>query len=80
MPFASLVFAMVGAPLGVRPQRAGKGVGFGLSILIIFSYWISLNIAAFFGKSGLMPPLVAMWVPNIAGLVAAAYLIRRVLR
>jgi lipopolysaccharide export system permease protein len=49
IPFASFVFALVGAPLGVRPQRAGKGVGFGQSILITFLYWIALQFFTILG-------------------------------
>jgi lipopolysaccharide export system permease protein len=80
IPFASFVFALVGAPLGVRPQRAGKGVGFGQSILITFLYWIALQFFTILGRSGALPPVVAVALPNLVGLLTAAYLIRRVMR
>lgn len=80
LPWASFVFALVGAPLGVRPQRAGKGVGFGLAILIIFSYWIALQFVSYLGKAGVMDPAFALALPNLAGIAAATLLIRRVLR
>jgi lipopolysaccharide export system permease protein len=81
LPFASFVFALVGAPLGVRPARSGgKGVGFGLAILIIFAYWVSFQITLLLGRSGPLPPVVAAALPNLAGVVAAVYLNRRVLR
>ena len=35
LPLASLIFGLVGAPLGVRPQRGSKAMGFGIAILII---------------------------------------------
>lgn len=80
IPFASFVFTLVGAPLGVRPQRQGRGVGFGLSILIIFTYWIALQFVSFLGKSGALPAAFALALPNLAGVLAALFLIRRVLR
>lgn len=80
VPFASFVFALVGAPLGVGSQRQGRGVGFGLSILIIFTYWIALQFVSFLGKSGALPPLLALALPNVAGVLIALLLIRRVLR
>ena len=80
LPFVSFIFALVGAPLGVQPSRAGKGVGFGLAVAIIFAYWISFQMSLLLGKSGALPPLVAAALPNVAGLLAAFYLNRRVLR
>lgn len=80
LPWASLAFALIGAPLGVRPQRGGKGVGFGLSIIITFAYWIALDVASVVGKSGAISPDVALWLPNIACFGLGIYLIRRVLR
>ncbi len=81
LPFASFVFALVGAPLGVRPARSGgKGVGFGLAVLIIFVYWVSFQMTLLLGRSGPLPPALAAALPNLAGLVAAVYLNRRVLR
>ena len=80
LPFASFIFALVGAPLGVRPQRAGKGVGFGLAILIIFAYWVTFQITLLLGRTGAMPPALAAALPNLAGIVAAIWLNRNVLR
>ncbi len=80
LPFASFIFALVGAPLGVRPQRAGKGVGFGLSILIIFAYWVTFQITLLLGRTGALPPALAAALPNLAGIAAAIWLNRRVLR
>lgn len=78
LPMAAFVFALVGAPLGVRPQRQGKGVGFGLAILIIFGYYIAFQFLSFLGQSGTLPALLALNIPNIAGFLAAVFLIRRV--
>lgn len=80
LPFASFIFALVGAPLGVRPQRAGKGVGFGLAVFIIFAYWIVFQLLSYLGRAGVLPPMVAVAVPNVIGIAAALFLIRRVLR
>jgi lipopolysaccharide export system permease protein len=38
LPLASLVFALVGAPLGLRPVRSPKQTGWVLAVLIIFCY------------------------------------------
>jgi len=81
LPFASFVFALVGAPLGVRPARSGgKSVGFGVAVFIIFAYWVSFQMTLLLGRSGQLPPAVAAALPNLAGIIAAVYLNRRVLR
>lgn len=80
LPFASLVFALIGAPLGVRPQRASRGVGFGLSVIISFLYWIALQFVSILGRGGTLPPNLALALPNVLGIALGVYLIRRVLR
>lgn len=80
VPLSSLIFALVGAPLGIAPNRAAKGVGFGYSILITFLYWIALQFASSLGISGALPPVLAVALPNIAGLALGIYLIARVRR
>jgi len=80
VPLGSLIFALVGAPLGITPNRASKGVGFGYSILITFLYWIALQFASTLGISGALPPVLAVALPNIAGIALGIYLVLRVRR
>ena len=80
LPFASLMFALIAAPLGVGPTRGGKGVGFGLSVLITFVYWMSLQVVAILGRGGLLPPALALMLPNAACFAVAVFLVRRVMR
>ena len=80
VPFASLVFAVIGAPLGVSPKRSGKGLGFGMSVLITFVYWIAIQVLSIVARGGSLPPAIALMIPNIVGLIAAFFLTRRVFR
>jgi lipopolysaccharide export system permease protein len=80
VPLSSFIFALVGAPLGVTPNRASKGVGFGYSILITFLYWISLQFASTLGQNGTLPPVIAVALPNIAGILLGIYLVKRARR
>jgi lipopolysaccharide export system permease protein len=77
MPLASLVFGLVGAPLGMRPHRGSKAVGFGMAIGIIFMYWVIYNWMYVVGKNGSLPPIVAAFSGCIIGLVVAVFLIAR---
>ena len=77
-PLAALVFAMVGAPLGVQRTRSGKGLGFGLSVLVTFVYWTTVQIFQAIGKGGGLPALAACQIPNGVGIGLGIWLIWRV--
>ena len=65
LPFASLVFALLGAPLGLTPRRASSSIGLGLSIIVIFVYYILAFISMAVGELKLIPPGLSAWLPNI---------------
>jgi lipopolysaccharide export system permease protein len=77
MPFASVVFALVGLPLGLRPQRTSGGLGLGLSIVIIFLYWVVWYYTGNLGAKNVLPPFVASWMANFLGIgIGTALLVR----
>ena len=75
IPFACLVFALIGAALGVKPQNSGKATSFGICIGLIFAYYLLSFICQSLGISGVVPPWVAAWLPNFLGLGAASGLL-----
>lgn len=77
IPWASVVLALVGAAFGVRPQRTGAGLGFGLSIIIVFAYYVVMSFCKALGQSGNLPPLMAAWIPNVTFLMFGGILARR---
>ncbi len=64
IPFASFTFVLIAAPLGLKPQRASSSVGFGLSVIIIFAYYISQALFRGLGQA-FLNPAIAAWLPNI---------------
>ncbi len=70
LPLASLVFAVLGTPLGVQRQRSSSSVGFGLCILVIFMYYALMMVTGTLGEGGVLPPMLAVWIPNLAALAA----------
>lgn len=77
IPFACLVFGILGLPLGITNRRGGKSSGFSLSIAIILVYYVLMNNGEHLAAAGSLPPVVAMWAPNIVLLVIGIYLLRR---
>ncbi len=65
LPLASLVFAMIAAPLGLRPQRSGSGVGFGLSIGLIFAYWMVWQYTSQLAKTGGLAPMAGSMMADL---------------
>ena len=78
LPFICVVFAIVGASLGMRPQRTGAAIGFGLSVLIIFGYYLLLFICGALGQVEFLSPLAAAWMPNLIGITAGLIILTRV--
>ena len=74
VPFASFIFALVGIPLGLQPNRASSSRGFALSIVIIFIYYSLMTMGGAFAQGGTLPAMFAVWIPNIVGLIAGVYL------
>ena len=77
LPWACIVLALVGAALGARPQRSSSSVGFGLSVIIVFIYYVILSFTQSLGTAGYMPPFVAAWIANVFFLVIGIWLCLR---
>lgn len=74
-PWMCLVYGLIGATLGTRPQRTNTATGFGISVLIIFTqYSFSFSMVAL-GQVGLVSPVMAAWLPTLFGLVAGSWLL-----
>ncbi|MGI6610992.1 MAG: LptF/LptG family permease [Limnochordia bacterium] len=78
IPLASLVFALVGVPLGIQPHRSGTSIGFGLSIIVIFIYYTLMTLGSALGQGGYLVPWLAAWIQNIVlGVFGIVLMIRQ---
>jgi len=77
IPFACVVFGVLGLPLGITNRRGGKSSGFSLSIAIILFYYVMLNNGEHLAASGKIGPAVGMWAPNVILLALGIYLLIR---
>lgn len=80
VPLASLVFALIAAPLGLRPHRGGSAVGFGLSIALIFAYWMVWQYTSALARSGHMGPIVGSFLADLIFLGVGVGLLARASR
>jgi LPS export ABC transporter permease LptG/LPS export ABC transporter permease LptF len=72
---ACLVFGLLGLALSLGSRKEARSAAFGLSIVVIFTYYVIIRMGEQAGDTGLMPPALAMWGANLVlGTVALALL------
>ncbi len=80
-PAICLVFGLIGSSLGVRPHsRTSRSQGFGISVLLIFGYYLMSFIFSSLGITGTLSPFLAAWLPVFLGLGCGAVLLRQASR
>ena len=80
-PAICLVFGLIGSSLGVRPNaRTSRSQGFGISVLLIFGYYLMSFIFSSLGVKGTLLPFFSAWLPVFIGLAGGLYLLRQASR
>ena len=73
LPFACLLFAFFGAPLGIKSSRSGKAGSFGVAVLVILLYYMAFIMTQNLGSIGEMHSYTSVWIPNICLLIIVIY-------
>lgn len=64
-PLSAYVLTLIGVSISSRKVRGGVGLPLGIGILLCFAYIILERFALVFSVKGGMPPLVAVFIPNV---------------
>lgn len=76
-PLANFIIVLFGAPLAAKKRRSGPALGFAISLLISFIYFLFLRTGQVLGHKGDLTPWIAAWIGNIVfGVGAVIILIR----
>ncbi len=67
-PFVCLVFGLLGAALGTRPQHTSRATSFAISVVVVFGYYVLFFVTGALGLIGTLSPLAAAWLPNVFGI------------
>ncbi|HOM64543.1 MAG TPA: LptF/LptG family permease [Ignavibacteriales bacterium] len=70
IPFACIVFIIIGAPLGIKIKKGGFGVAAGVSLLFFLIYWAFLIGGEKLADRSIISPFWSMWTPNFLLLIA----------
>ncbi len=73
-PFAAFILTIIGAALSSKKVKGGMGLNLGLGIALSASYILFQTISSTFAISGNVPPMIAVWIPNILFMFIAIYL------
>lgn len=78
LPVSCLILTILGFPLGFLsgPRHKTIGIPFGLAIFIL--YYVLLTGAKIISESMILPPGIAMWLPNLIFLVLTTLFIKSV--
>lgn len=74
-PFSTFILTLIGVAVSSRKVRGGIGVQLGAGLVISFSYILFMQFSSQFSIGGSLPPLLAVWIPNIifAGVALVLY-------
>lgn len=64
-PFSTFILTFMGVILSSKKVRGGIGFQIGLGILLSFTYILFMKFSDTFAISGLVSPLLSVWIPNI---------------
>lgn len=78
-PFACFVFILIAIPFGLRSIRSSgsTSLGFGLSLLIVFVYYVVMTACSFAGEAFLAFAAFWAWMPNFLFTVIGLGRLRR---
>ena len=75
IPVASIVFVLVGAPIGIMSRRGNFALSTTVGLVFFIIYWVFLIAGEQFADRGSISPMLSMWLPNIVLGLFGAYLI-----
>ena len=77
IPFACIVFVLIGAPLGTMAKKGGFGFAASISLVFFVIYWAFLIGGEKLADRGLVSPFWGMWAANVCiGVFGILILIR----
>ncbi len=78
MALVPLVLTILGIPFATQHHRHSSiARDISICFFTVICYWLFFSTALSMGKSGVIPPVIAAWLPSVLFFSAGIYLIRR---
>lgn len=63
--FSTFILTFIGLCLSSKRMRGGMGIHLGAGLVLGFSYILFMRFSTVFATNGSLPPIIAVWIPNI---------------
>ncbi|WP_028297834.1 LptF/LptG family permease [Olivibacter sitiensis] len=73
-PLSAYILTLMGVALSSKKVRGGIGLSLGIGIALSFTYILLIQFATMFSLKGGLPPLIAVFIPNMIFLAVSLYL------
>src|SRR5258708_35708207 len=80
LPWACVLMALVGVPLGITRRRAGKSAAVVMTAVLAFLYYMARISFVNLARKGTLSPEAAMWLPNVLFAIGGMVMIVRLER
>jgi lipopolysaccharide export LptBFGC system permease protein LptF len=77
VPFATMLFALLGISLGLKPARGGHSERFGVSVALFFFYYSLMRVGETLAQRGKLNSWVAMSIPDLVFMALAFWFFYR---
>ncbi|MGA9724556.1 MAG: LPS export ABC transporter permease LptF [Candidatus Binatus sp.] len=77
VPFATMLFALLGISLGLKPARGGHSERFGVSVALFFLYYSLMRVGETLAQRGKLDSWVAMSIPDVVFMALAFWFFYR---
>ena len=77
-PFSTFLLTIIGVCVSSKKSRGGVGLNLGIGILLSFLYLFLIQYFNTYGATGIIYPLLAVWIPNFIFMIVAYVLYRNV--
>ena len=76
LPFSAFILTIMGVALSSKKRRGGIGWNIGIGIALAFTYILFLRFSQMFVHTDTLPPVIALWLPNVVFAIIAGFLYR----
>ena len=76
IPIATFILTLIGVSLSSKKVRGGIGLQLAFGIGLSFIYILFMQVSNTFAINGVMPPLIAVWLPNLIFTIIGVALLR----
>ena len=80
VPTSAFILTIIAVSVSSMKRRGGMGINLAIGIVIAFSYVFFDKMFGTLAEKSSLPPIVAVWLPNIIFAILAVYLLRNAKR